>query len=36
MSGFLLDTNCISEVVRTQPDPHVLNGWSELLKVFSI
>lgn len=28
MSGFLLDTNCISEVVRTQPDPHVLK-WME-------
>ena len=26
MSGFLLDTNCISEVVRVSPDPRVL-GW---------
>ena len=25
MSGFLLDTNCISEVVRTQPDQRVLD-----------
>jgi predicted nucleic acid-binding protein len=25
MSGFLLDTNCISEVVRKQPDPLVLH-----------
>ena len=25
MSGFLLDTNCISEVVATRPDPTVLN-----------
>jgi predicted nucleic acid-binding protein len=25
MSGFLLDTNCISEVVRVSPDPHVLS-----------
>lgn len=24
MSGFLLDTNCISEVVATAPDPNVL------------
>ena len=28
MSGFLLDTNCISEVVRVQPDPGVLR-WVE-------
>jgi toxin FitB len=28
VSGFLLDTNCISEVVRPQPDPHVLE-WLE-------
>jgi len=28
MSGFLLDTNCISEVVRVQPDPGVLR-WME-------
>lgn len=26
MSGFLLDTNCISEVVRARPEPRVL-GW---------
>jgi toxin FitB len=25
MSGFLLDTNCISEVVRVSPDPRVLS-----------
>lgn len=25
MSGFLLDTNCISEVLRVNPDPHVLS-----------
>lgn len=25
MSGFLLDTNCISEVVRTKPEPRVLD-----------
>jgi predicted nucleic acid-binding protein len=24
MTGFLLDTNCISEVVRPKPDPHVM------------
>jgi len=24
MSGFLLDTNCISEIVRLQPDPKVV------------
>jgi predicted nucleic acid-binding protein len=28
MSGFLLDTNCISEVVRVKPDPRVLS-WME-------
>src|SRR5437588_4471245 len=26
MSGFLLDTNCISELVRNKPEPRVL-GW---------
>jgi toxin FitB len=28
MSGFLLDTNCISELVRVQPEPRVLE-WME-------
>jgi toxin FitB len=28
MSGYLLDTNCISEVVRVNPEPRVL-GWLE-------
>jgi len=28
MSGFLLDTNCISEVVRAAPDPSVM-AWME-------
>ncbi len=28
MSGFLLDTNCISELVRSKPDPRVLR-WME-------
>src|ERR1700736_3497086 len=28
MTGFLLDTNCISEVVRLKPDPHV-TSWIE-------
>jgi len=28
MSGFLLDTNCISEVVRVRPEPRVL-AWLE-------
>ena len=28
MSGFLLDTNCISELVRTKPEPRVLD-WME-------
>ncbi len=28
MNGFLLDTNCISELVRPQPEPSVLN-WIE-------
>src|SRR5579864_1204731 len=29
MSGFLLDTNCISEVVRIRPEPRVLE-WMEM------
>lgn len=28
MSGFLLDTNCISEIVRLKPEPRVLD-WIE-------
>jgi predicted nucleic acid-binding protein len=28
MSGFLLDTNCVSELVRIQPDPRVME-WME-------
>jgi predicted nucleic acid-binding protein len=28
MSGFLLDTNCISEVVRLKPEPRVI-AWME-------
>lgn len=28
MSGFLLDTNCISEIVRTRPDPNVV-AWMQ-------
>jgi toxin FitB len=28
MNGYLLDTNCISEAVRTRPDPRVM-GWLE-------
>ena len=28
MSGFLLDTNCISELVRNKPEPRVL-AWME-------
>ena len=28
MSGFLLDTNCISELVRPKPDPRVIE-WME-------
>ena len=28
MSGFLLDTNCVSELVRLTPDPRVLD-WME-------
>ena len=28
MSGFLLDTNCISEAVRLHPDPRVI-AWLE-------
>jgi predicted nucleic acid-binding protein len=25
MSGFLLDTNCVSELIRSKPDPHVID-----------
>ena len=28
MSGFLLDTNCVSELVRSRPEPRVL-AWME-------
>src|SRR3970040_85620 len=28
MSGFLLDTNCVSELVRSKPHPRVI-GWIE-------
>jgi predicted nucleic acid-binding protein len=28
MSGFLLDTNCISELVRIKPDPRVF-AWTQ-------
>jgi predicted nucleic acid-binding protein len=28
MSGFLLDTNCISELVRPAPEPRVME-WME-------
>ena len=28
MSGFLLDTNCVSELVRVKPEPHVME-WME-------
>ena len=28
MSGFLLDTNCVSEIVRVKPEPRVLE-WME-------
>ena len=28
MTGFLVDTNCISEVVRVKPEPRVL-AWIE-------
>jgi predicted nucleic acid-binding protein len=28
VSGFLLDTNCVSELVRVQPDPRVIE-WME-------
>jgi toxin FitB len=28
MTGFLVDTNCISELVRVNPEPHVL-AWVE-------
>ena len=28
MNGYLLDTNCVSEVVRVKPDPRVI-GWLE-------
>ena len=28
MSGYLLDTNCVSELVRVRPEPHVVE-WME-------
>ena len=28
MSGYLLDTNCVSELVRVKPEPHVVE-WME-------
>jgi predicted nucleic acid-binding protein len=31
MTGFLLDTNCISEVVRLKPDPRVM-AWIEAVE----
>jgi predicted nucleic acid-binding protein len=30
MSGFLLDTNCISELIRSEPDPLVLQWVAEI------
>jgi toxin FitB len=30
MNGFLLDTNCISELVRPRPEPHVME-WIETI-----
>jgi toxin FitB len=39
MSGFLLDTNCISEVVRPKPDPRVMewmNSAEESLLYLSV
>jgi predicted nucleic acid-binding protein len=39
MSGFLLDTNCISEVVRKKPDPlvlHWLNAADESILYLSV
>jgi predicted nucleic acid-binding protein len=31
MSGFLLDTNCISEIVRLKPEPRVMD-WMEAVE----
>ena len=31
MTGFLLDTNCISELIRLKPDPHVM-AWIEAVE----
>jgi predicted nucleic acid-binding protein len=35
MRGFLLDTNCISEVVRLHPEPRVM-AWIEASSVEAI
>jgi len=35
MTGFLLDTNCISEVVRLKPDPRVM-AWIETAEEASL
>jgi len=30
MNGFLLDTNCVSELVRPDPEPNVINWMGEI------
>ena len=30
MTGFLLDTNCISELIRVEPEPHVVQWIEEI------
>jgi predicted nucleic acid-binding protein len=35
MTGFLFDTNCISEVVRLKPDPGVM-AWIEAVEESSL
>jgi toxin FitB len=30
MTGFLLDTNCISELIRTEPEPRVVQWFEEV------
>jgi predicted nucleic acid-binding protein len=36
MSGFLLDTNCISEIVRLKPEPRVMDWMEAALLYLSV
>jgi len=34
VSGFLLDTNCVSELVRVKPEPRVLEWMEAAMRAF--